>query len=412
MSNKLLLFLIYTISIFSQEKEVVAPFHIKTVAFKQNSNIMIPFFQLGDGFTLEFDDLHGNEEDYYYTVEQFNYDWTPTQLQKTEFLEGQDNLRIQNYQNSFNTLQNYSHYKISFPNKFTRITKSGNYVIYIKDDEGTIIFSRKFILYEPLLNIPIVIRRSRDIIDKDKKHNVEFVINYNNQNLQDPLSNIKVSIYQNGRFDNAIHGIKAQYTLGTELIYRYNKETQFWAGNEFLNFENKNIRAATNMVNRITGGELYNVYLYTNPARKNQIYTYFPDINGNFFPTNLNAQDNDIESDYAWVYFSLKTEKIPPEKSIYVNGMFNNYALTEEFKLDFNTKTNLYEKAILIKQGFTNFQYLITDKAGKVDYTDAVDGNFFQTENNYKVLAYYKGPADRHFRVIGLGTQNSTEIKN
>lgn len=396
----------------AQEQEVVPPYNIKTVTFVQGGNNAIPFFRLGDSFELQFDDLYGNEADYYYTLEHFNFDWTPSSLMKNEYINGLDNQRIQNYQNSYNCFQVYSHYTLSFPNKFNQIIKSGNYILKIFDDEQNLVFSRKFIIYEDELTVGVTLRRSRDMETIQQKQNVEFFIDYKDRVLQNPLQNIKVSIFQNGKFYNALHNIKPQYTIGTQLIYRYNKETQFWAGNEFWNFENKNIRGVSNTVFKVTTGDIYNTYLYVNEARKNKIYTYFPDINGNFLVTNFNVTNPNNESDYAWVYFTLDCKENPLEKNIYINGMFNNYAFSDENKMEFNSATNRFEKALLIKQGFTNYQYVLTDKSGKIDEKNAVDGNFFQTENNYTILVYYKGPADRYDRVVGLANASSIDIKN
>lgn len=401
-----------TTFVFAQEQEVAPPYNIKTVTFSQNVNNTIPFFRLGENFDLQFDDLFGNEEDYYYTIEHFNYDWTPSQLLKNEYLNGLDNQRIQDYQNSLNCLQIYSHYRLSFPNRFNQIIKSGNYIVKVFDDEQNIIFSRKFIIYEDITSIGITIRRSRDMETINQKQNIEFFIDYKDKPLQNPKENIKVSIFQNGKFSNAIHNIKPQYTIGTQLIYRYNKETQFWAGNEFLNFENKNIRGVSNAVAKVTTGDIYNTILYTNEARKNKIYTYFPDINGNFFITNFNSTRNEIEADYAWVYFGLHADENTLDKSVYVSGMFNNYQLTDEYKMEYNPDTKTFEKALLIKQGFTNYQYTLVDNSGKIDEQNAIDGNFYQTENEYIVLVYYKGPAERYDRVVGIARANSTEIKN
>lgn len=413
MKQKFQIFILLITSFaFSQELEVAPPYNIKTVSFSQGGNNTIPFFRLGENFMLQFDDLFGNEEDYYYTIEHYNYDWTPSQLLKNEYLNGLDNQRIQDYQNSLNCLQIYSHYRLSFPNKFNQIIKSGNYIVKVFDDEQNIVFSRKFMIYEDITSIGITIRRSRDMETINKKQNVEFYIDYKDKPLQNPKENLRVSIFQNGKFSNAIHNIKPQYTIGTQLIYRYNKETQFWAGNEFLNFENKNIRGVSNAIAKVTTGDIYNAFLYTNEGRKNKIYTYFPDINGNFFVTNFNSTKNEIESDYAWVYFSLLSDVNPVEKSIYITGMFNNYQISEEYKMEYNEATKLYEKPLLIKQGFTNYQYTIVDKNGKIDEQDAVDGNFYQTENEYIVLVYYKGPAERYDRIVGIARQNSTEIKN
>jgi hypothetical protein len=203
------------------------------------------------------------------------------------------------------------------------------------------------------------------------------------------------------------------YTVGNDLIYKYDSETQFWAGNEYLNFENKDIRAANNLVGFVdSSGGVYNSHLYTNAARAKLQYTYFPDINGNFVVKCLNRENNEIEADYAWVFFSLSAPSYYGKDEIYVNGMFNNYALTPEYKMEYNQAKGTYEKAIMIKQGFTNFKYVIADKSGKIDEENAIDGNFYQTENNYFAIVYYKENNARYDRVIGKGIATSTNIIN
>jgi hypothetical protein len=232
-------------------------------------------------------------------------------------------------------------------------------------------------------------------------------------NFQSPLQNVKVMLMQNGRFDNAITNIKPQYTIGNDLIYKYDAETQFWAGNEYMYFENKNIMAATNSISRVNADTgLYNSYLYTNNARGNNPYTFWPDINGNFLINALNRENPEIEADYAWVYFSLSAPAYFEKKDIYISGMFNNYEFTSENKMDYNQKKGLYEKAIMIKQGFTNYKFNVVDKFGKIDEKNAIDGNFYQTENDYFVIVYYRENGQRYDRIIGKGIASSTNITN
>jgi len=290
-----------------------------------------------------------------------------TNLAKVEYLNGVDNQRIITYENSYNTLQQYSHYRQVFPNRFNRITKSGNYMIKIYNDTQELLFSRKFIVFEDQLNVRIGIRRARDMEFINEKHNVEMSINYGDRILQDPINNVKVTLFQNGNWKSEIKNIKPQYTIGTELIYRYDKETQFWAGNEYYTIDNSNIRMVNNSVARVTSGDnIYNSFLYVNYPRKKNVYTYFPDFNGNFIVRNINTENPDIEADYSWVYFTLDAPTFFKNESIYITGMFNNYSLTEENKMVFNKQTKMYEKAILIKQGFTNYNYVVTDKNGKI----------------------------------------------
>lgn len=407
----ILLFLISLISFAQAEKEIAPPYNIKTVTFVQNNQNTIPIFRLGDSFEFQFDDLYGTEANYFYTITHCDYDWKPSQLVKNEYLIGFDDQRIIDYSNSLTTLQLYSHYKLAFPNRLTQFRVSGNYIIKILNDDKEVVFARKFILYEELVSVPMQVKRPRNLSVIDQKHNLEFSIKSATINFQSPLQNVKVMLLQNGRFDTAITNIKPQYTIGNDLIYRYDSETQFWAGNEFLFFENKDIRAANNNIARIdTNGGIYNSHLYTNQARANVPYTYFPDINGNFVVKNINAQRDEIEADYAWVFFTLSAPNYFGKKSIYINGMFNNFAIGDENKMDYNAEKGVYEKAIMIKQGFTNFQYVISDSKRNIDEENAIDGNFQQTENNYIALVYYKENNQRYYRIIGRGIASSVDM--
>jgi Domain of unknown function (DUF5103) len=404
---------IVTSGVAQTQTEIIPPYNIKTVSFVQSNENVIPIFKLSDGFQFQFDDLFGNEANYYFEIVHCDYNWNPTDIPKAEYIKGFDGQRIQEYENSINTLQIYSHYKLPIPNQFMQLRISGNYILKILDESKEVILSRKFIIYEDLVTVPIQIRRARTANYLEYKHNIEFSIKSQAINFQTPVKNIKIALFQNGQLNNAIKNIVPQYTIGNELIYKYDTETQFWAGNEFLFFDNSNIRSAGNSISRIDSSNgIYNSHLFTNNARINSQYTLFPDVNGNYIVRNLGAVKNEIEADYAWVYFSLSAPTFMKNKGIYITGMFNNYSVSPEYKMDFNAEKNLYEKAILIKQGFTNFQYQVADDKGNIDGENAIDGNFWQTENNYTILVYYRENNDRYQKVIGKATVNSTVITN
>lgn len=411
--RRIALIFIVTSAVAQTQTEVLPPYNIKTVSFVQSNENAVPIFKLGDGFQFQFDDLFGNEANYYFEIVHCDYNWNPTDIPKTEYMKGFDGQRIIQYENSINTLQIYSHYILPIPNQFMQLRISGNYILKILDESREVILSRKFIVYEDLVTIPMKIRRARTANYLDYKHNIEFSIQSLVINFQTPLKNIKITLFQNGQFNNAIKNIVPQYTIGNELIYKYDTETQFWAGNEFLYFDNSNIRSAGNNISRIDSSNgIYNSNLYTNNARANYPYSVTPDVNGNFVVRNLGAVKNEIEADYAWVYFSLSAPTFMKNKGIYITGMFNNYSLSPEYKMDFNKEKNTYEKAILIKQGFTNFQYQIADEKGTIDGENAIDGNFWQTENDYTILVYYRENNDRYQKVIGKATANSNVVTN
>lgn len=395
----------------SQVEEIQPPDDIKTITFGTTPNASgLPIANLYDRLYLEFDVLNNLEEDFYYTIEHFNHDWTPSQLMKQEYIDGLDNLRIVNYENSFNTYQIYSHYRLQIPNPQTRLKVSGNYLIKIYDDYDELVFSRKFMILEPLANVGVQIRRSRDVSLISTSQSVDFSVTPKNFNFNNPTETIKTTVIQNNNLKTAISGLKPQYILGNELIFRYNKASLFWGGNEYLFFENKDVRSTNLGIQYIDLLDIYHSYLYTDVERFKQKYTYNPDINGGFKVTVLDRQNPSIEADYTFVHFSLLSEEIL-EGSVYVYGGFNNFIATENNLMAYNERQGVYECTMLLKQGFYNYKYVIIDNNNTL-LEGAISGNFDVTENNYKVVVYYRDLGARYDKLIGLGEASSIQMTN
>lgn len=405
--------LLFPIVLFSQVEEVSPPEFIKTIKFKSNTTQgQLPILKLGEPLVLEFDALNANEEDFYYVIEHFNFDWTPSVLVKAEYLRGLDNQRIMEYYNSFNTYQVYSHYKLQIPNIQTRgLLKSGNYMISIYDEYDELMFSRKFMIYEDLVNVGVRVKRSRDVTVIDEKQSVDLVVATNSINFNNPLETIKTLIIQNNNLNTSISDLKPQYTLGNELIYKYDTESAFWGGNEYFWFENKDVRTSNVGVQFIDLKDIYQSYLFTNITRVGRPYTYNPDLNGNFQVTAADRLNTDIEADYTMVHFSLLSEELK-DKDIHVYGNFNAFAIEPLTKMEFNPESGKYETSFRLKQGFYNYKFVAVDKkTGELD-EGMISGNYWQTENNYKVLVYYRDLGARYDRLIGYGEATSVDISN
>lgn len=394
-------------------EEVPDAEYIKTVQLYGDSEFAgIPIIKLGTPFKITFDDVNGDEEDYYYRITHYNFDWTPSVLYKNEFLDGFDEIRIVNYENSFNTLQLYSHYTLSIPNEDTRALKvSGNYIIEIYNDDDEVVFSRKFIVYENRSTVKVYIKRSRDLNFINTKQSVQFEIDSPNEILRNPKRTVKTLVMQNNDIKNSITNLIPQFTIANTLVYKYDQESSFWGGNEFLFFDNKDIRVSNAGIGRIELKDIYHNYLHGNVVRANRRYTYNPDINGNFVVRNIDADNNDVESDYAWMHFSLECYEPLEGGEIHLYGNFNNYALDDSTKLAYDKESGRYYTQKLFKQGFYNYKYVLLRADGSVD-PGFISGNFDETENEYTVIPYYRAPGARYDRAIGKGIGNSTNITN
>ena len=322
-----------------------------------------------------------------------------------------DNQRIIDYGNSLTTLQPYSNYRLTLPNAQVAFKVSGNYLLEIYNSYGELQFSRRFVVYEDLVQVGGLVRRSRDFNFLNEKQVVQFNINTAGFPVVNPKQEIKVAILQNYFWPTALYNIKPQFTLGNELVYRYDQETSFYGGNEYLNFDTKDLRSPTFAISRIELEDIYHHYLFPNPFRVDDKYTFFPDINGDFIVRTLQGTDVAREAEYTKVHFSLPYDPRLGLDNVYVIGKFNNYDLGEENKMTYNEESGNLELEYPFKQGFYNYKYVVEQEDGTIEL-NTVSGNFHFTENQYLILVYYRDFGEMFDGIIGIGTANSRTITN
>ena len=274
-----------------------------------------------------------------------------------------------------------------------------------------LVFSRKFMVFQPLTQVAVTIKRSRDLNFINSKQVVNFSVDSPDLLLRNPEQTVKIVILQNHNLKTAIKDTKPQYTIGNQLIYKYDQQTAFWAGNEYLYFDSKEVRSSTISINRIELLDLYHHYLFTNRSRDTEPYTYNPDINGQFVIRTLQGTNSNIEADYIWTHFSLQNFDPLDEGEIHIYGAFNNFKLDASTLMTYNKLSGLYENALLFKQGFYNYKYVLLRKDGSID-EGFFSGNFDKTENEYQVLVYFRDLGSRYDKIIGLGSANSINITN
>ena len=70
-------------------------------------------------------------------------------------------------------------------------------------------------------------------------------------------------------------------------------------------------------------------------------------------------------------------------------------------RMNYDYSEGVYRLSALLKQGSYNYQYLAVPKGTVTGLTRPVEGDFYQTDNEYLVLVYYKIPGARYAPLIG-----------
>jgi hypothetical protein len=77
--------------------------------------------------------------------------------------------------------------------------------------------------------------------------------------------------------------------------------------------------------------------------------------------------------------------------------------------MGYNSTKGVYEKTFYLKQGYYSYTYVTRDSKNKNSnaQTEQTDGNYWETENDYTVLIYYRSLSGRHDELIGVANVNS-----
>jgi hypothetical protein len=135
------------------------------------------------------------------------------------------------------------------------------------------------------------------------------------------------------------------------------------------------------------------------PCEPQRSYLYDEDANGAFYIRNSDNIDNDIASDYVWVHYKLKALREYADTRVIIEGQWTTEA-PETYVMEYDEEDQSYNLMVLQKLGYYNYQVLMRDYDG-ITHRMPEEGSFFQTENRYQALVYYKGTGERTWRLVG-----------
>lgn len=364
----------------------------------------IPLIELGNGesITISFDELSHTYRRFSYRVEHCDWDWTVSEnLLTSEYVEGfAEGLTVDEWNRSSGTTQLYSHYELRLPNKDCKVLMSGNYRVSIYDDNGgeDPVIRAYFMVCENAVRTQMKVRSDTDFDIYGRHQQVEMSIDFGGLRVQRPENQLHTVVLQNGRWDNARINVAPRAIRSDGLEWSHCEEFVFTAGNEYRKYEVLDVKHPTMGIDRISwDGTSYHVYPWLCEPRRN--YVYDEDANGAFYVRNGENIENNLCSEYVYVHYVLKCDE-PMRGDVYVNGQWTNDWLTPKYKMTYNEAEEQYEITIFQKQGYYNFQFLLVSPEGTVSSLPS-EGDFFETENSYQALVYYRELGGRTDRLVG-----------
>jgi hypothetical protein len=358
---------------------------------------------------LAFDDLEGRSRSYYYSLEHCDAQWNTSRLTPSEYMQGFTEDRIIDYSYSSGTVQKYIHYEVKLPNQNIIPKIAGNYLLKVYEDAdlNKIIITRRVYITGTAAGIGAEVTPSQNVPLRYSNQKINLTVLYSGLNVQNPYNDIRVMVMQNGNAQTAKLNTRPTFIRSGQLIYNDFNLNDFAGGNEFRHFDTRTLKLNSEHVTRIFKDTANTVLLLGDESRNKNAYLFQYDNNGSFYVINQDGRDARTDGDYAYVYFNLAVNSSLPKGDIYLTGKFNNYELSEANRLYFDTGRNRYTTQFLLKQGVYDYQYVWINPATQQADTQVLEGSYFETENDYQILVYYRPPGASWEELIGYKVVNT-----
>lgn len=383
--------------------------NIKTLQVSVDGNAFAPpIAVLGTDqcIRISFDCLADDRDYFRYSLVHCNSDWQPSGLVDSEFVDGFNEGIVENYDFSRGTTVHYVHYELTVPDAQMQPLVSGNYLLklYREDNPDEIVLQCRFMLSENTAMTAVQASPQTDI-DYNKNHQqLSIMVDTEHTGVEDPFNDLTIVVGQNGRLDSERMLKQPLRMQGRKVIYEHLPALIFEAGNEYRRFEVVSNRYPGMGVEQIDYFDPYYHYgLYVDQGRADDAYSYDQTQHGSFVVREYNSDDSDIEADYGVVHFALDYPNTS-SAMIFLDGDFTLRRFDDNARMVFNPSSGMYERAMLLKQGAYNYQYLIVPPGAKRGFTDAVEGDKYQTVNEYNVRVYHRRRGERYDRLIGTAS--------
>lgn len=404
-------------SVFAQIRkpdEVYIPSIHTVQLFVRNNQLSYPIIKIGDMYTLElhFDDLNADVKNYSYTFQLCDADWKPSLLSPFDYLNGFTQNRIVQYRVSSGSKVKYVHYQALLPEKNCLPTKTGNYLlkVFLNGDTSQLAFTKRLLIADNRIPIMAQIQPPFDNRLFATHQKVQFSIDKTQLNILNPAQQIKIAVLQNYRWDNAITNIQPSFIRSN--IYEYNGERDllFPSGREYRWLDLRSFRFLSDRIESADREQMpVKIQVAIDTPQTGARYLYFEDLNGFYNISSTDFSNSWWQGDYALVHFTLIPQQNQPfaNKKIFIAGQFTNYLLNDSTEMKYNAQKNMYEANLLLKQGYYTYTYLTQSNSSTTLPPTTLDGNYWETENIYTILVYYRSLNNRYDELLGIATLNT-----
>lgn len=358
---------------------------------------------------ISFDILSEDRDYLRYELTHCDAMWRPSGLVDPEYIDGFNQAEVTDYAFSQGTSAHYVNYRIAIPNDDIRPTIAGNYILRVYPEEApdsTLLIAR-FGVTESSAPVRAECTSRTDFDVNGSHQQLSVSVDTKHLPIINPYGDLRVVVEQNGRTDNAVVVSQPLRVEGSNVFFEHSRDLTFDAGNEYRRFETVSYLMPGMGVEQIDYSyPFYHHTLYTDTPRANTFYSYDLARSGRYLVRAENCTDPDTQADYSVVHFTLASPELR-DYNIFVEGDLTDRRINGESMMTYDRNAGVYRATLLLKQGAYSYQYLAVPKTAASHpsgTTAPIEGDYYETQNNYTVKVYYRAPGERFDRLAGVTT--------
>ncbi len=384
---------------------VTAQSLIKTVqCYPVGKPFAEPVIELGSGQQLifSFDDLSQEQNSYTYKIVHCDPDWNPSGLSPFNYLSGFSSNPLEDYEYSYNTQVEYTHFSLLIPNDEIGIKISGNYILQVFNDNypDSVVIAQRFSVLENQVAISAAIVNATNPSLLYTSQQLNFSVTYGNLPVYNPVKDVRVYVTQN-QDPNSRRDFEPAFVRQNQLVYGDGTNNVFDGLSPFRNFQCSSFVYYTQYVKDVLKGPdgLYNFILQ--PGVVPQRYVPLSDKDGNYYIEAENVQNRSLEADYVVAHFAILYPQPIPGAEVFIYGKFADWQFSPVLKMTYDSKNKAYVGEAELKQGYYDYMYAVVPEANKKIDLVTLQNNFYQTPNQYQIRFYFYDSNLMCFRFVG-----------
>lgn len=397
-------------------EQVVSPTIRSIKLFKKGEQTTMPVIKLGqtDQLELHFDDLQTAPRNYFYTFILCNADWSPTGLSQMDYIRGFTQNRINTFRASSATFQRFVHYQVNLPDRNCVPSRSGNYILRVfqNGDTAQVVFTRRMMVVDDRATVAGELRQPFDQRVFRTHQKLITRVDIRALDVFNPAQQIRVVAVPNFRWDAAQEFTNPTFIRGKQYEYNAEDNFVFEGGKEWRWLDLRSFRLQSDRVAKVSyNPDSYDVFVRPDTVRSPLRYLFYSDFNGRYLIANLENVNPWHMSDYARVHFTFlpNDPQVFQNQEIFLYGELTGYELKPESAMEWNPNLQVYEKTVLLKNGYYSYNY-VTREAGRRNASPTLaltEGNTWEAENNYSIMVYYRPFGGRADELVAYNEVNS-----